>query len=224
MVTPMARRGAVTWIRDRFGLSERRACTLAEASRSMVRYRSQRDDGDLRRRLLELAAQRPRFGYRRLHVLLRREGWVVNRKRVYRLYRSEGLAVRRKKRKRVAQASRQPRTVPTRANEQWSMDFMSDSLADGRQYRTLNIVDDATRECLAIEVDTCPGQKLGSSIFTQQPSRIRGVGRQELASRRLGIFGESSCRRSLLQTSACSMMEQALLVLSSSVGELRCNG
>ncbi len=108
----------------------------------------------MRERLLELASERPRFGYRRLHVMLLREGWAINRKRVYRVYREMGLAVRRKKRKRVAQANRRPRVVPIRANVQWSMDFMRDTLASGRVFRTLNVADDATRECLAIEVDT----------------------------------------------------------------------
>lgn len=101
-------------------------------------------DEELRERLLELARERPRFGYRRLHALLVREGRRVNHKRVRRLYRELGLAVRRKRRNRVAQANRQPRAVPERANEQWSMDFMSDTLADGRSFRTFNVVDDAT--------------------------------------------------------------------------------
>ena len=158
MVTPTARRGAVGWIRDRFGLSERRACRLAGVSRSVVRYESKRDDREIRARLLDLAAEQPRFGYRRLHVLLCRERQgVINLKRVHRIYREENLAVRRKRRKRVGQASRRPRSVPERANERWSMDFMSDSLSDGRQFRTLNVIDDGTRECLAIEVDTSLG-------------------------------------------------------------------
>ncbi len=89
-----------------------------------------------------------------LHVMLRREGWEINRKRVYRVYREMGLAVRRKKRKRVAQANRLPRVVPIAPNIQWSIDFMRDTLSSGRVFRTLNVVDDATRECLAIEVDT----------------------------------------------------------------------
>jgi putative transposase len=105
-------------------------------------------------RLPELAAVKPRYGYRRLHLMVRREGRRVNHKRVYRIYTKLSLAVRRKRRKRAAQASRRPRVVPTQANEQWSMDFMSDVLASGRRFRMLNIVDDATRECLAIEVDT----------------------------------------------------------------------
>lgn len=113
-------------------------------------------------RLPDLAAMKPRYGYRRLHLMVRREGRKINHKRVYRVYTELGLAVRRKKRKRVAQANRRPRVVPTIANEQWSMDFMNDVLASGRRMRTLNIVDDATRECLAIEVDTSiSGHRVG---------------------------------------------------------------
>ena len=107
----------------------------------------------LRQRLRELAIERVRWGYRRLHILLRREGVKANHKRVYRLYREEGLAVRRRKRKRVAVA-RQPMVTPTRLNECWAMDFMSDSLASGRRYRVLNVVDALSRESLASEVDT----------------------------------------------------------------------
>lgn len=156
MVTPAARRAAVGHLREQWGLSERRACDLASHSRSSFRRRRLVFEADeaLRDRLLELAAERPRFGYRRLHILLVREGWSINRKRVYRVYRELGLAVRRKKRKRVSQANRRPRVVPIRADVQWSLDFMRDTLASGRVFRTLNVVDDATRESLAIEVDT----------------------------------------------------------------------
>ena len=155
MVTPAARRAAVSYFRESWGLSERMACRLACFSRSSYRRSSLREQADkpLRERLVELASERPRFGYRRLHVLLRREDWVINRKRVYRVYRDLGLAVRRRKRKRVAQANRRPRVVPLAPNIQWSMDFMRDTLASGRSFRTLNIVDDRTRECLAIEVN-----------------------------------------------------------------------
>ena len=104
--------------------------------------------------MLALARERPRYGYRRLHVLLRREGYEVNHKRVHRIYRREGLMVRRRLRKRIAAGKRVPLPPPSRANERWSLDFMSDQLADGRVFRTLNIVDDFTRECRAIEVDT----------------------------------------------------------------------
>jgi putative transposase len=103
--------------------------------------------------LIRLAQERPRWGYRRLHVLVRREGFAVNHKRVYRLYRAEGLAVRRRRRRRLARP-RIALSAPSRPNERWSLDFMSDQLVDGRVFRTLNIVDDHTRECRAIEVDT----------------------------------------------------------------------
>ena len=105
-------------------------------------------------RIRELAEQKRRYGYRRIHVLLRREGFQVNRKRTYRLYREAGLAVKRRKRKRYALGERRPLPKPDAANVSWSMDFVADGLADGRKLRCLVIVDDCTRECLAIEVDT----------------------------------------------------------------------
>jgi putative transposase len=108
---------------------------------------------ELKELLLQLAVERPRYGYRRLHVLVRREGLEVNHKRVYRLYRAEGLAVRRRRRRRLVRG-RVPLPSPAGPNERWSLDFMSDQLADGRVFRTLNVVDDFTRECWAIEVDT----------------------------------------------------------------------
>src|SRR5205085_2788542 len=113
------------------------------------------------RRLRELATERPRYGYQRLWALLRREGWEVNHKRVYRLYGEEGLKLRKRRRRSRAQVERVPLPVPTAADERYSMDFMRDTLADGRVFRTLNIVDDYTRECLAIEVDTSlPGARV----------------------------------------------------------------
>lgn len=108
----------------------------------------------LRERLKELAGERRRFGYRRLHALLRREGWQVNHKAVHRIYLEEGLQVRQRKRKRLARALRQPMLVPQAPNQRWSMDFQHDLLATGQRLRTLNIVDDFSRECPAIEVDT----------------------------------------------------------------------
>jgi len=162
MVRPAIRRQAAVWLQQRMGLTERRACRVVGVHRSTCRYqargpRQQR----LLQRLRELAAQRPRFGYRRLLVLLRRQGWRVNHKRLYRLYRSEGLAVRRRKRKRIARTARQPTITPQAANERWCMDFMRDSLATGRVFRTLNVLDQYSRECLAIEVDTSlPGARV----------------------------------------------------------------
>lgn len=142
-------------------MSERRVCELIGVARSSCRYQPKAGrDAGLRAALRELALERPRFGYRRLWVLLRRGGWGVNRKRVYRLYREEGLAVRRRKRKRVA-AERLPLSMPTRPDEVWTMDFTHDALVSGRKFRTLNLMDGYTREALAIEVDTSlPGSRV----------------------------------------------------------------
>ncbi len=161
-MTPAERRGAVTRVRECYGLSERRACRLVGIGRSTLRYRGRRgEDEQLRRRLRELAAERPRFGYRRLHALLRREGVAVNHKRVERLYRAEGLAVRRRGRKRVARDGRGRAALPGRPNQQWGIDFVSDALAWGRRIRLFTVVDVFTREALAIEVDTSlPGGRV----------------------------------------------------------------
>lgn len=163
------------WVREQYPVSERRACGLLEVWRSSWRYRRRRtDDPVLRERLRELAQQRRRFGYRRLHVLLRRAGWAVNHKRVYRLYREEGLVVRRRKRKRGAGLARVPLGAPTRAHQGWSMDFLTDELARGRRFRLLTIVDDYTREALAIEVDTSlPGERVRRVLEQLVESRGR---------------------------------------------------
>jgi putative transposase len=144
------------------GLSERRACRLADLNLSTWQYRArQHERSTLRERLKELAAERRRFGYRRLHALLRREGWQVDHKAVHRIYVEEGLQVRRRKRKRLARALRQAMLVPQAPNQRWSMDFQHDLLATGQRLRTLNIVDDFSRECPAIEVDTSlPGVRV----------------------------------------------------------------
>jgi putative transposase len=150
----MARRHVVGFVQDGFGVSQRRSCAVLGVNRSSCRYVGRRPDDPIREPLRALAARRPRFGYRRLTVLLRRDGWVANHKRVYRIYRQEGLAVRRKRRKKLAAGARVVLPMPGQPNERWSMDFMGDTFASGRTFRTLNIVDDASRECLAIEVDT----------------------------------------------------------------------
>ena len=161
-MTPAERRAAVHQVRERYGVSERRACRLVGIGRATLRYRGRRgEDEQLRRRLRELAAERPRFGYRRLHALLRREGAIVNHKRVERLYREEGLAVRRRTRKRVARDGRGRAALPGRPNQQWGIDFVSDALAWGRRIRLFTVVDVFTREALAIEVDTSlPGARV----------------------------------------------------------------
>ncbi len=162
-MTPTARRQAVGYLKEQYRFSERRACRVVGAHRRTMRYRHKvrGDEPQLRERLCTLAAERPRWGYRRLHLLLQREGRTINRKRVYRLYRLEGLAVRRRNRKRAA---RVPRGIPAligQPGEAWAMDFMQDTLASGRRFRTLNVLDTVTRECLRIEVDTSlPGKRV----------------------------------------------------------------
>jgi putative transposase len=142
VVTPEQRRAAVTHAIQTAGVSERRACRFTGFARASQRYRSRRPAQTvLRERLTTLALLRPRWGYRRLYRLLRREGHRANRKLVYRLYRELGLAVRRRRRKRVAVA-RAPLAVPTGPRVRWSMDFVSDALASGRKFRALTIVDD----------------------------------------------------------------------------------
>ena len=150
-------------MKEGFERSERRACELAGMGRSSYRYVPRRcEEAELRERLQALAAERRRFGYRRLTVMLRREGRTVNHKRVYRLYREEGLAVRTKRKgKRAAGAARIPLALPTAANQIWTMDFTQDALASGRKFRTLNLMDGYTREAVAIETDTSlPGARV----------------------------------------------------------------
>jgi putative transposase len=182
----------VGYAQEQLGFSQRRACRLLSMARSTVRYRSrQQGDDALRARLRELAAQRPRFGYRRLHVLLRREGITVNHKRVERLYREEGLAVRRRTRKSLKPIRRGRPALPQRANEQWALDFLQDALASGRKLRVLSIIDVFTREALALEVDTSlPGSRVVRVLERlcgqrEQPARLVLDNGPELISRAL---------------------------------------
>jgi putative transposase len=155
MVTPAAHREAAGYLQATYEMSQRRACRVIDADRTSVRYRSSRpDDAPLRERLKALAQERRRFGYRRLHVLLRREGHAVNRKRVQRLYREEKLTVRRRGGRKRAIGTRRPLETPVAANQRWSLDFVADQFTDGRRFRILEVYDDCTRECLALVADT----------------------------------------------------------------------
>jgi putative transposase len=159
----MAKRTAVGWLCNAHDVSLRRACRIVALSTATWRYhrRGRVDNAALLDRLQAHAIARPRYGYRRLHTLVAREGLRVNHKRVYGVYRAAGLQVRRRKRKRATRADRRPLVAPQARNERWSMDFMRDTLADGRGFRTLNIVDDFSRECPAIEVDrSLPGARV----------------------------------------------------------------
>ena len=171
------RREAVLVMQVEVELSQRRACGLMELYRATCRYRRRRgEDQRLRVRLRELAEARRRFGYRRLQILLQREGWQVNHKRVYRLYVEEKLSLRRKRGRKRSRV-RQPLPEAVAANQVWSVDFMTDALSSGRRFRMLNIVDDYTRECLAIEVDTSLGGMRVVRVLEELKQR-RGLPRQ----------------------------------------------
>lgn len=166
MVTPVVERQAVAHLCQSFEVSQRRACQVIGADRTSMRYRSVRpDDAALRARLRELAAVRRRFGYRRLWLLLRREGVRVNRKKLRRLYREERLQVRRRGGRKRALGTRAPMTIPLGPNQRWSLDFVSDTLADSRRFRMLAVVDDFTRECLTLVADTSlSGVRVGREL------------------------------------------------------------
>ncbi|MBB4438146.1 putative transposase [Rhizobium esperanzae] len=154
-MTPAAKRKAVAHLMSHHEMSERRACKAIGFCRMTVRYETRRDDDhELRERMKALAHERRRFGYRRIHVLLRREGHLVNHKRLFRLYREEKLTVRKRGGRKRAIGTRAPMLVPMVANDRWSLDFVSDQFTDGRRLRILTVVDDCTRECLALVADT----------------------------------------------------------------------
>ncbi|WP_247489753.1 IS3 family transposase [Bradyrhizobium sp. 17] len=155
VVTPAGKRKAVAHLVDAHRMSERRACKAIGCCRMTMRYRTtQADDAGLRQRMRAMAQERRRFGYRRLHVLLKREGYLINHKKLFRLYREEKLTVRRRGGRKRAIGTRAPMLVPMMPNDRWSLDFVSDQLTCGRRFRILTVVDDCTRECLALVADT----------------------------------------------------------------------
>ncbi|MEI2301664.1 IS3 family transposase [Ensifer sp. MJa1] len=168
MVGPAAKREAVTHLKAVMVLSERRACQIISADRKTIRYRSSRPpEVELRAKLRDLANERRRFGYRRLFVLLRRDGELSGVNRIYRLYREEGLSVRKRKARRRAVGTRAPILVEAKANARWSLDFVHDQFACGRRFRVLNVVDDVTRECLAAIPDTSiSGRRVARELTT----------------------------------------------------------
>lgn len=180
---------------ENFAATQRKACELANIARSSFRHQPNREkDQKLKEKLEKLAADKPRYGYRRLGVLLGREGEVVNHKRLFRVYRDAGLSVKRKKRKRLVRLG-QPAFVATVPNQQWSIDFVHDRMANGRTVRVLTVVDTFTRECLALEVDTSlPSRRvtraLDAVIATRgTPQRIRLDNGTELTSRHFLCWG-----------------------------------
>ncbi len=175
-------------MREGYAFSERRACGLLTMAVSSYRYQTRRRDEPLRTRLVELAREKPRFGYRRLHVLLGRAGEHVNHKRVHRVYREAGLMIRRKKRKHCVREGK-PLVARTAANQEWALDFLHDAVECGRAIRVLSVVDAYTRECLALEVDTSFGSRRVTRVLEaimaerRQPGSIRCDNGPEFTSR-----------------------------------------
>lgn len=182
-------RAEVGYLRSTFGPSERRACGLLEVAVSSYRYRSQRrSDEELREKLVALAGEKPRFGYRRLHVLLKQSGEQVNHKRVWRVYRETGLCVKRKRRKRLVRTGPAAQVL-SRANQEWALDFVHDVLGTGQRVRVLSVLDAYTRECLALEVDTSFASQRVTRVLERliaergRPERLRCDNGPELTSR-----------------------------------------
>jgi putative transposase len=161
------RRELAKWAQQAHGVSQRRAAGLIPIDRATLRYEHHRDPQEaLRVRLRELAGSRVRYGYRRLTVMLNREGWKVNAKRIYRLYTEEGLIVRTKRRKERAQRQRVANGPAVRRNQKWSMDLVAQRLSDGRWIRVLTVVDQYTRECLTLYADTAlSGEKVAAALY-----------------------------------------------------------
>ena len=181
-------KAAIEQMKQEYAFSEGRACRLVMLAASTYRYQSRRSDEPLRTRLVELARAKPRFGYRRLHVLLGRSGERVNHKKLHRIYREAGLTIGRKKRKHWVRTG-QPLRVWTAANQEWALDFVHDAVACGRTIRVLSVVDAYTRECLALEVDTSFASRRGTRVLEAivakrgQPQAIRCDNGPELTSR-----------------------------------------
>jgi len=200
MVTPAVEREAVAHLMQDHEVSQRRACQVVGCCRMTARYTSVRpDDAVLRDRMKAIAHERRRFGYRRIHVLLRREGVAVNHKRLFRLYREERLSVRKRGGRKRAIGTRAPMLVPFMPNQRWSLDFVSDQLTDGRRFRVLTVVDDCTRECLALVADTSlPGQRVArelNHLILQRgrPNMIVSDNGSELTSNAILSWADGAC-------------------------------
>lgn len=181
-------KAAIGQMRGEYAFTERRACAVMLLSAGTYRYQSRRSDEPLRTRLVELAREKPRFGYRRLHVLLSRSGERVNHKRLHRIYRAAGLMIRRKKRKHCTRAGK-PLVERTAANQEWALDFVHDAVECGRAIRVLAVVDACTRECLALVVDTSFASRRVTRVLDEimaergAPQSIRCDNGPELTSR-----------------------------------------
>jgi putative transposase len=169
MVTPEAKRKAVAHACCEHGVSQRRACDVLQVDRSSIRYQSKRsDDSDLRAAIGKVATERRRFGYRRIHIMLERDGVLVNHKKLRKIYREENLQVKRRGGRKRALGTRRPMVLPEAPNQRWSLDFVSDALSDGRRFRILTVVDDFSRENIALIADTSlSGSRAGSRVVRE---------------------------------------------------------
>jgi len=187
----------VAYAIEEHGLSERQACRMLKLSRSAYRYQAKKpDDKEIKQMLLEIAARKPRWGIRKMVDYLKNQGYIWNHKRFRRVYCELGLNLRIKPKKRLPSRTPQPLVQPEKANQSWSLDFMSDSLASGRAFRTLNILDDFNREALWIEVDTSlPAERVIRVLemlinWRGRPAQIRMDNGPELISQRLKSWAE----------------------------------
>lgn len=232
------KRHLVQGLQEHFNLSERRACRLVGIGRSSHRYVTviAEENEALKARITELAYTWRRFGYRRIHQLLDREGYKVNHKRVYRLYRLSGLVVRRRKRKRISANRGRPQAVTPTPNQRWSMDFVSDVTATGQRYRVLVVLGEGTRECLATEVDSSLGGQRVARTLTRiasergYPKEILSDNGPEFASialsqwayehrvTQLFIDPGKRCKTALLRASTVNCATSALM--NTGLGEL----
>ena len=182
---------------NKYQLSERQACRFLRISRTAIRYQSQkRDDEEIIKLLMEIGEQKPRWGFKKMYDYLKNEGHAWNHKKVRRIYREIGLNLRVKPKKRLPNRNPQPLIVPEEANVSWSLDFMSDSLACGRAFRALNVIDDFNREALWIEIDTSlPAERVIHvlemlALWRGYPHQLRIDNGPELISHKLANWSE----------------------------------
>jgi putative transposase len=183
------RREEARWLHAHYLVSQRRVCGLLVLAESSFRYVSRSNDEPLRQRLLEAAREKPRWGYRRLQIVLDQNGEHVNHKRIYRVYREAGLTIRRKARKRLRRAGTPRLAGLSGPNQEWAVDFVHDAAASGRKFRALSVVDPYTRECLALEVDSSMGSRRVTRVLEAiiaergTPQAIRSDNGPEFTSR-----------------------------------------
>lgn len=177
MVSPTVKRILVDHLMSAHQFSQRRACKLLDLHRSVGRYQAKKtEDDELCQQIKETALERPRFGYRRVHMMICKKGLKINHKRIYRLYKAMGLKIRKRGSRRRAIGPRLIRRKATAPNQIWSLDFMSDRLADGRKIRLLNVIDVFSRECLKMVIDTSLN---GSRVARELESLVQTKGRPE---------------------------------------------